>query len=156
MSKARVNVESVVVAGLPKAVVARQYGVSRQWVHQLVDRYVAGGWDAIEARSKRPHSNPRAIDDATVARILALRADLAQQGFDAGASTIAAHLVRETGASPAIATIWNILSRSGVITPQPRKRPAAPTSGSRRTCRTSVGSPTSPTGRWPTAPTPRS
>ena len=123
MSKARVIVESVVVAGLPKAVVARQYGVSRQWVHQLVARYTAGGWDAIEPRSKRPHSNPRAIDDATVARILALRADLERQGFDAGASTIAAHLVRESGTSPAIATIWNILSRAGVITPQPRKRP---------------------------------
>jgi len=42
MSKARVTVDSVAVAGLPKAVVARQYGMSCQWVHQLIDRYLAG------------------------------------------------------------------------------------------------------------------
>ncbi|MDP1877785.1 MAG: IS481 family transposase [Actinomycetota bacterium] len=123
MSKQRVIVESVVVAGLPKAVVARQYGVSRYWVHQLVSRYLAGGWDAIEPRSKRPRSNPRTTDPVTVEAIIALRTDLAARGFDAGAATIAVHLERRTGSSPAVSTIWNVLVRAGLVTPQPRKRP---------------------------------
>lgn len=125
MSKQRVIVEAVVVAGLPKAVVARQYGVSRYWVHQLVTRFLAGGWEALEPRSKRPKSNPRTTNPATVARIIALRSELDAQGFDAGAATIAVHLERETGSAPAVSTIWNVLVRAGLVTPQPRKRPKA-------------------------------
>lgn len=123
MSKKRVIVEAVVVAGQPKSVVARQYGVSRTWVQELVRRYEADGWPGLEARSKRPKSNPRTVDAATVARILSLRAELESAGFDAGAHTIAVHLARETGTSPAVSTIWNILTRAGTVTPQPRKRP---------------------------------
>ena len=48
---------------------------------------------------------------------------LADQGLDAGAHTIAFHLDRRHGSSPAVSTIWRILTRRGFVTPQPQKRP---------------------------------
>ena len=61
MSKAGVIVSAVILEGRSKTEVAREYGVARSWVYTLADRYLAGGWDAIEPRSKRPASNPRQI-----------------------------------------------------------------------------------------------
>jgi transposase InsO family protein len=54
---------------------------------------------------------------------VALRKELTESGHDAGAETIAWHLRQQAGCSPAVATIWRILSRRGFVTPQPHKRP---------------------------------
>ena len=43
MSLARLVVTAVLVEGRPKAAVARDNGVSRRWVHELVRRFQAGG-----------------------------------------------------------------------------------------------------------------
>ena len=122
MSKNRVIVEAV-LAGQSHGSVARQYGISTVWVGKLVARWRAGGWDAVEKKSTRPRSNPHATSDDTVARIVALRHELAATGLDAGPATIAAHLEREERPVPSVATIWRILNRAGLVTPQPRKRP---------------------------------
>jgi transposase InsO family protein len=122
MSKNRVIVEAV-LAGQSHGSVARQYGISTVWVGKLVARWRAGGWDAVEKKSTRPQSNPHATSDDTVARIVALRHELAATGLDAGPATIAAHLEREERPVPSVATIWRILNRAGLVTPQPRKRP---------------------------------
>jgi transposase len=61
MSLARVLIMSVVVEGRSKSEVARDYGVSRQWVQTLVRRYRLDGEVAFEARSRRPHTNPNRI-----------------------------------------------------------------------------------------------
>jgi transposase InsO family protein len=58
--------------------------------------------------------------------IVRLRKQLARDGLDAGAETIAAHLARTapTGSvPPAVSTIWRILTRRGFVVPQPQKRP---------------------------------
>jgi len=123
MSKNRVIVESVVLAGRSQSVVARQYGVSQPWVSVLVTRWRQGGWEAVECRSRRPRHNPRAIPSVTVARIVGLRTELTAAGLDAGAHTIRAYLQREMDTPPAVSTIWNICKRHGLVTPQPRKRP---------------------------------
>jgi transposase InsO family protein len=125
MSKAQLVITAVVLEGRSKSEVARDYEVSRYWVHQLVKRYEAEGATAFEPRSRRPHTNPRAIDADLEERIIRLRKTLDKQGYDAGATTIAEHLRRdpEVLASPAISTIWRVLSRRGFITPQPQKRP---------------------------------
>ncbi len=52
-----------------------------------------------------------------------LRAQLTADGLDAGPVTIAWHLEREGLKAPAAATISRILTQSGLINPQPRKRP---------------------------------
>jgi transposase InsO family protein len=122
MSKNRVIVEAV-LAGQSHGSVARQYGISTVWVGKLVARWRAGGWDAVERQSTRPRSNPNATRDHTVARIVALRQELTAAGLDAGPVTIATHLEREGRSVPSVATIWRILNRAGLVTPEPRKRP---------------------------------
>jgi transposase InsO family protein len=123
MSMARVVITAVVLEGRPKSVVARDYGVSRRWVQILVARYLAEGEAAFEPRSRRPHTSPRRTSQAVEDAIVALRKDLAGAGLDAGAETIAWHLRQQAGSSPAVATIWRVLSRRGFVTPQPHKRP---------------------------------
>ena len=123
MSMARVVIMAVVVEGRAKSEVARDYGVSRQWVQTLVARYRVEGEAAFEPRSRRPHGNPRRTPGAVEDAIVALRKQLAEAGLDAGAETIAWHLREQAGSAPSVATIWRVLSRRGFVTPQPHKRP---------------------------------
>ena len=58
MSKARVIVTAVVIENRSKSQVARDYGVSRYWVQQLVKRFRLEGEAAFELRSRRPKSSP--------------------------------------------------------------------------------------------------
>jgi transposase InsO family protein len=125
MSLAELVITSVVVEGRSKSEVARDYRISRYWVQQLVRRYEAEGQAAFEPRSRRPHSNPRAVDAELEERIVRLRKELSKKGLDAGAETIRVHLQREPGLHrlPSASTIWRILTRRGFVTLQPRKRP---------------------------------
>ena len=122
MSKNRVIVEAV-LAGQSHGSVARQYGISKVWVGKLVARWRTGGWDAVDKQSTRPKSNPRATPPQTVALVLALRQELVTTGLDAGAASIADHLRAQGHTAPSVTTIWRILTRAGLITPEPRKRP---------------------------------
>ncbi len=56
-------------------------------------------------------------------RIVALRTNLQARGLDAGALTIHWHLARGGGAVPSPSSVWRVLRRRGLVTPQPRKRP---------------------------------
>jgi transposase InsO family protein len=123
MSLARLVVTAVRVEGRSKSEVAREYQVSRRWVQKLVARYDADGEEGLAPRSRRPRTNPRRVPAAVEDEIVALRKTLAEEGLDAGAATIAAHLTARHGTAPAVSTIWRILTRRGFITPQPRKRP---------------------------------
>src|ERR1700730_13534768 len=123
MSLARLVITAVIVERRSKSEVARDYGVSRVWVQKLVHRYQREGPAAFEPRSRRPHSNPRAVDLEVEDRIVRLRKTLSRKGLDAGAETIAAHLASAGIAPvPATSTIWRILSRRGFVVPQPQKR----------------------------------
>jgi transposase InsO family protein len=125
MSKAQLVITAVVVEGRSKTAVARDYDVSRQWVHQLVTRYQAEGVAAFRPRSRRPHTNAGAISAELEERIVRLRKTLDKAGYDAGAATIAEHLARDPAVTkvPALSTIWRILSRRGFVIAQPHKRP---------------------------------
>jgi transposase InsO family protein len=123
MSKARVVVLAVVHQGLTKAEAADRYGVSRQWVHTLVTRYNEGGLDALEPRSRRPASNPRAIPAAIAERIIELRKQLEADGLDAGPVTIAGRLALEGVRPPSTSTIRRILHGAGLVVANPKKRP---------------------------------
>ena len=125
MSKAQLVITAVVLEGRSKSEVARDYGVSRNWVQQLVKRYQTEGAAAFEPRSRRPHHNPRAVGSETEEQIVRLRKTLERHGYDAGADTIAAHLAADTAITdvPAVSTIWRILHRRGFVQPQPHKRP---------------------------------
>jgi len=123
MSMARLVVTAVRLEGRTKAEVARDYGVSRQWVHELVQRFDAEGEAGLAPRSRRPRASPGQTTEALQDEIVELRKELSDEGLDAGAHTIAVHLTRRHGSSPSVATIWRILSRRGFVTPQPQKRP---------------------------------
>jgi len=112
-----------VLEGRSKAEVARDYGVTYRWVHTLVTRYLVGGWEAIEPQSRRPKTSPSRTPPDREAEIIQLRRSLQAAGHDAGPHTIAAHLERTHGVSPAASTIWKVLRRAGLIAPQPKKRP---------------------------------
>jgi transposase InsO family protein len=113
----------VLVEGRSRSEVARDYGVSRRWVITLVQRYLAEGEAGLQPRSRRPLRSPTRTADALEDEIVAIRKDLDRHGHEAGAATIAAHLTRRHGASPAVSTIWRILTARGFVTPQPHKRP---------------------------------
>ena len=125
MSKARLVITAVVLQGRSQAEVARSYGVSKGWVSKLVTRYRAEGEAAFEPRSRAPHTHPNAVPDSTVALVTGLRARLVGAGLNAGAETIAWHLHREHQIRLARSTIARILTRAGLVTPAPRKRPKA-------------------------------
>ena len=124
MSMARLVITAVKVEGRSKSEVARDYGISRFWVQQLVHRFEVEGEAAFEPRSRRPHSSPHAVDLEVEDEIVRLRKTLSKKGWDAGAETIAGHLAA-AGVSqvPAVSTIWRILCRRGFVTAQPQKRP---------------------------------
>lgn len=123
VSKIRLIVTAVVLEGRSQAEVAREHGVSKGWVSKLVARYRAEGEAAFEPRSRRPRTSPKAIPTATVDKIVALRTQLNEQGLDAGPDTIAWHLAHHHDIVVSTATISRYLTRRGLVTPAPKKRP---------------------------------
>ncbi|WP_205314702.1 helix-turn-helix domain-containing protein [Nocardioides houyundeii] len=125
MSKARLIITAVVLEGRPQADVARSYDVSPSWVSKLVARYRTEGDAAFEPRSRRPHTNPTAIPTQTADLILELRDKLTTAGHDAGPDTIAWHLTQHHHTTVSVATISRYLTRAGLVTPEPKKKPKA-------------------------------
>ena len=123
MSKARLVITAVVIEGRSQGEVARAYGVSQGWVSRLVTRYRAEGETAFEGRPRRPRTSPAAIADSAVDLIVAVRKDLAGQGLDAGPHTICWHLEHHHQIRVSPATVSRYLTRAGLVTPEPRKRP---------------------------------
>src|SRR5690625_3581393 len=123
MSKHRVIVLSVVNNQLTVTEAAARYGLSRQRIYQLLSRYREGGIEAVEPRSHRPKSNPRATSALVRERIVELRLELMQSGLDAGPISIASHLELEGHRPPSTSTIRRILHAENLITPEPKKRP---------------------------------
>jgi len=123
MELARYVVEAVVLEGRSYRDVARAHGVSKSWVGKLVGRFRAGGYEAIEPRSRAPKRIPHRTPDGLEDEIVALRKELTELGVDAGAQTIHYHLVLRHERVPSVSTIWRVLRRRGFVTPQPHKRP---------------------------------
>ena len=123
MSLARLVVTAVTLEGRTKAEVARDYGLSRRWVQELVRRFEMEGEAGLAPRSRRPQASPHRTPESLEQEIVELRKHLAEEGLDAGAHTIGSHLERRHGHAPAVSTIWRVLSRRGLVTPQPQKRP---------------------------------
>ncbi|HEV2010398.1 MAG TPA: IS481 family transposase [Candidatus Limnocylindria bacterium] len=123
MGLGRYVVDAVVLEGRSPTELAKSHGLSRAWVYELVKRFRAGGYAALEPRSRRPKSCPHQHGPTVEAAILALRSSLTAAGHDAGAATIAHHLNGKVAPVPAVSTIWRILSRHGLVRPEPHKRP---------------------------------
>ncbi|MGH2825831.1 MAG: integrase core domain-containing protein [Actinomycetota bacterium] len=120
---ARYVVDAVVLEGRSYREVARAHGVSKSWAAKLVARYRSGGYEAIAARSKAARRVANRSSEALEERVVRLRKELTEQGFDAGAQTIHYHLALSDSHPPSVSTIWRILKWRGFITPEPHKRP---------------------------------
>ena len=122
-SKARLVITALFVDHKAPAEVAARYGVHRAWVYKLKARFQAGGDAALEPRSRRPKTSPTALAPELVDLITRLRNELAEAGLDAGPETIGWHLRHHHGHEVSRATISRTLTRRGLVTPDPRKRP---------------------------------
>jgi transposase len=120
---ARYVVDAVLLEGRSAREVAKAHGISKTWIYELIARYRAGGYEALEPRSRRPRSCKHETPHEVVAEIVRLRRELAGQGHDAGAETIAYHLCQDLGDTPSLSTIWRVLRREGLVVPQRQKRP---------------------------------
>src|ERR687897_689548 len=123
MGMAQLVVTAVLVQGRSKSEVARTYGVSRRWVITLVQRFEAEGPEGLLPRSRRPARSPNRTPLEIEDEVVAIRKELDKAGHEAGAATIAFHLEGRHDTSPAVSTIWRILTQRGFVTPQPHKRP---------------------------------
>ena len=123
MEMARYLVEAHVLEGRSVSELAAAHGVHRSWIYKLIARYRDGGYEALQPRSRRPRSCKHGTPPEIVEAIVKLRERLGQEGHDCGAATIAYHLAQEIDGVPSISTIWRILRRQGLVTPQPQKRP---------------------------------
>ena len=119
----RYIVDAIVLEHRSPTKLARDHGLSRSWIYQLLARFKKGGYPALEPRSRRPHACSHQADQEVEAEVLRLRRELSQAGFDAGPQTILHHLQGRVHKLPSAATVWRILKRHRLITPQPHKRP---------------------------------
>jgi transposase InsO family protein len=123
VSKARLVITAVVLENRPAAEVIAQYGISRSWLYELLARYEAEGDAAFEPRSRRPHTSPTALSPDVVELIVQLRHNLTAAGMDAGPGTVRGHLQQHHQLTVSESTIARTLTREGLITPAPKKRP---------------------------------
>jgi transposase InsO family protein len=123
MGMARYVVDAVVLEGRSVREVAHAHGLSKSWVYELIGRFRAGGYEALESRSRRPRSCPHETPQEVVEEVLRLRRELHDAGHDCGPATIRYHLAVNRAPVPSRATVWRILKRHGLIVPQPQKRP---------------------------------
>jgi len=121
----RYIVDAVVVEHRSPTQLARDHGISKRWIFKLLRRFKEGGYPALEPRSRRPRSSPNQVEAGVRELIVELRCELAAAGHDAGPQTIHYHLSQRLVEVPSVATIWRILKRKGLITPQAHKRPKA-------------------------------
>lgn len=123
MSKARLVIAALFVDHQTPAEVAARYGVHRAWVYKLKARYEAEGDAALAPRSRRPKTSPTALPPGVVDLIVRVRKELTDAGLDAGPETIAWHLAHHHQHRVSRSTISRHLTRSGLVTPEPKKRP---------------------------------
>jgi transposase InsO family protein len=119
----RYIVDAVVLEHRSPTQLARDHDISKRWIFKLLGRFKEGGYASLEPRSRRPKSCSHQVEAKVQMLIVKLRRELTEAGYDAGPETIHFHLSASLAEVPSVATIWRILKRHGLITPQPHKRP---------------------------------
>ena len=111
----------------PRGAVTRfcaECGISRSRFYEI--RSQTAGKPVSEVLAPRPRrSRPdRAIGADIAVKALEIRKDLEQRGWDAGPLTVRHELARQDyDPVPSRATLARLFAASGVVTPQPQKRP---------------------------------
>jgi transposase InsO family protein len=122
-SLARYIVDAIVLEHRSPSQLARDHRVARSWIYRLLERFHEGGYPALEPRSRRPHSCSTRTSPEMEAEVMRLRTALVESGHDGGPQSILYYLAQRFDTLPSAATVWRILKRNGLISPQPQKRP---------------------------------
>jgi putative transposase len=106
------------------AEISRAYGVSRQIVYKWLDRYRAGGIEALRDQSRAPLHHPQAVPAHIETAVVAFRSR--HPSF--GPKKILARLQRDHPQTrwPARSTIAEILHRHGLVSDGRRRRRTPP------------------------------
>lgn len=123
MELAKYAVAAVTVEKRTYRSVAASLGVSKSWVGKQVKLFEAGGHEALQKRSTAPKRRPTQMPVKLEEKIVLMRKQLDEEGLDAGPKTIEYHLTQRHGTSPSRATIHRVLTRRGIVVPQPQKKP---------------------------------
>lgn len=102
----------------------RENNVSREWFYATQKRLREAEFPAsLMPRSSKPLTSPRKTSDAVERLAIEARMRLAAAGWDHGPISVGFELERLGVKAPSRATLARIFTRSGVVTPQPKKRP---------------------------------
>jgi transposase InsO family protein len=109
----------------------RRENITRETFYKWRRRFLEHGLAGLEERSRRPMSHPGQTSAAVEEVVLRRRQHLISSGLDHGPEAIVWSLRDDSdiplAALPSRSTVWRILTRHGVITPQPQKRPKSAT-----------------------------
>ena len=107
------------------AAVCRQFGISRQTGYKWWRRYLEGpGTEMLVEHSRRPHSNPRQIDDSVGDLVAAARGRYPHWGARTLYHWLRAQFPKKPWPSPA--SIGRLLARRGLLRPARRRRKTPP------------------------------
>ena len=105
----------------------RDQQISRQTFYKYRRRFGQNGLAGLQEQSRRPNSSPGQTPAAVEEAVLHQRKQLLEQGLDHGPQSIVWALQRQNRPVPSRSTVWRILTRHGLITAQPHKRPKSAT-----------------------------
>jgi transposase InsO family protein len=98
---------------------SRRHGVSRKTAYKWVRRHrELGSLWSLDEQSRRPHRSPEATNEAAIERVVALR-----QQYGWGGRKLQTLLAQE-GIELSRSTVDRILQRKGLVSEEPRHRPA--------------------------------
>ena len=103
-----------------------EQGISRQSFYKWRRRFAEAGIEGLTERSRRPHRVPGQSPAEVEDMVVRLRKELADQGTDNGPDPIRWALLAQPDPFPVVpsrATIVRILTRRGLVSPAPKKRP---------------------------------
>ncbi|OLT30486.1 IS481 family transposase [Actinomadura sp. CNU-125] len=104
-----------VLDGVPVAQVARQFGASRQSVHNWLRRFEAEGMDGLVEQSRRPKNSPARLPAEVEALICELRRAYPRWGPRRIAHELG---LRGVDPAPGRTTVYRVLTRNGLVQPQ--------------------------------------
>lgn len=105
----------------------RSQQISRQTFYKWRRRFRDDGLAGLQEQSRRPRSSPGQTAAGVEEAVLRKRKQLLEQGLDYGPQSIVWALQRDGAPAPSRSTVWRILTRHGLIAPQPQKRPKSAT-----------------------------
>jgi transposase InsO family protein len=102
----------------------READISRDTYYRLRRGWETEGLAGLLPRSRAPHHSPTRTSDEVVELIVTARKQLEREGWDNGAISIHCRLMHDGLDHPPCArTIHRVLTRAGMIEPEPGKRP---------------------------------